>query len=164
MQQIAESLIEYATGIERQLLSKSLQETLFSSLGFVTDLTSTQIKTRLKRFLNRHTKAVFIQRFLSLYFFNCVSVHTGEFSDEAIISQVLEKDMKELDRICTKAVAGAYEHVDVLNESAAKKLIRDIEQRLTWCCHAASVGIIQQSTKPQGLRRRTQQARTVAKY
>ena len=139
IQRIAENLIEYATEIERQLLLKSLQEALFCCLGFDSDLTSTQINTRLKRFLDRRTKAAFIKRFLSLYFFNCVWFHSEEwFSDQSVTSQVFEKDMEELDRICKKAVVGAYEHVDVLNESAAQELIRNIEQRLTWCCHAAS--------------------------
>jgi len=139
LQQIGEDLVDNGTGIEHQLLSKSLQETLFSCLGFDTDLTSTQIKTRLKRFLDRHTRAVFIQRFLSLYFFNCVWFRAVEsFTGQAISSQVFEKDMEELDRICKRAVTGVYDRIEVLNESAAEELIRNIEERLAWCCHAAS--------------------------
>jgi hypothetical protein len=137
--QIAESLIEYAPGTERQLLSRSLQEALFCCLGFDTDLTSTQIKTRLKRFFRRHTPGAFIQQFLSLYFFNCVCFHTADwFSDQGVTPRVFEKDMEELDRICQKAVVGAYKHVSVLSEPAAEELIRNIEHRLMSCCHAAS--------------------------
>jgi hypothetical protein len=139
IQQIAENLIGYATGIEGQLLSKSLQEALFSCLGFATDLTSTRIKIRFKRFLDRRTKAAFIRRFLSLYFFNCIWLQTEELvSDQTVTPQVFEREMNELDRICKRAVIGAYKHIDVLNESAAEKLIRNIEERLMLCCHAAS--------------------------
>jgi hypothetical protein len=137
IQQIAENLIDYAIGIERELLLKSLQEALFCCLGFDTNLTSLQIKTRLKRFLDRHTKAAFIRRFLSLYFFNLIWLHTGEWlSDESVTSKMLEKDIDELDRICKRAVVWAYKQVDVLNESAAEELIRNIEQRLASCCNA----------------------------
>src|SRR5262249_5287646 len=76
IQTIAETLIENAAGNERQLLLKSLQEALFYSLGPRIDLTPSQVKTRLKRFLRRHNKGAFIQRFLSLYFFNLIWFHT----------------------------------------------------------------------------------------
>jgi hypothetical protein len=132
VQTIAETLIENATGNERQLLSKSLQEALFYSLGHNIDLTSTQVKTRLKRFLRRHNKGAFIQRFLSLYFFNLIWFYTEEWlSDEADTPQMCQEEITALDRICKRAVFAAYKHVDVLDESAAEQLIRNIQQRLT---------------------------------
>lgn len=139
IQQTAENLIEYATGIERQLLSKSLQEALFSCLGFNTNLTSIRIKTRLKRFFDRHPKGAFTQRFLALYFFNCIWFYTEEgFSGEPVTSEVFEEDMKELDRICKRVVLAACKHADVLHESAAENLIRNIEQRLKSFCRTPS--------------------------
>jgi hypothetical protein len=135
IQQIAENLIEHATAIERQLLSKSVQEALFYCVGFDTNLTSTQIKTRLKRFLDRHNKSAFIRRFLSLYFFNDVWFRTGElFRAQALTSPAFERNLGEVEKICQRAVALAvkpYEEVErVLDESAAEELIRNIEQRL----------------------------------
>jgi hypothetical protein len=131
MQRIAENLVEYAAGIEHQLLLKSLQEALLCCVGFDTDLTSRQIRARLKRFLDRHTKVAFLKRFLSLYFFNLVWFHTADsFRDQAVTFQRFENDMKQVEKICRRIVFGAYEHVDVLDESAAGELIRNIERRL----------------------------------
>ena len=68
IEQIAEDLTKHTTGIERQLLSKSIQETLFYSVGFRANLTASQIKTRLRQFLDRQGRACLTQRVLSLFF------------------------------------------------------------------------------------------------
>jgi hypothetical protein len=137
IEQFAENLVEPTTGIERQLLSKSVQEALFYCVGFDTDLTSTQIKGRLKRFLDSQNRFAFIQRFLSCYFFNYVWFHTGElFRAEALTTQVFEKNLEEVENICQRAIDSALEPHEqlarerALDQSAAEELIRDIEQRL----------------------------------
>ncbi len=131
--QIAEDLAGPATGIERQLLIKALEEALFCCVGFDTDLAPTQITARVKRFLNRQSKAGFIQQFLSFYFFNYVWFHTGDlFSSHALPSNPFRDEMEEISRICQTTVVSAYEDVGSppLNESAAQRLIWEIEQRL----------------------------------
>src|SRR5262249_9507643 len=51
VENIAESLIESATGIERKLLSKSLQEALFYCSGFDAELDYQRFKGRIERHL-----------------------------------------------------------------------------------------------------------------
>ena len=135
IRQIAENLIELASGIERQLLSKSLQELLFHCVKFETGLTAAQIKLRLKRFLDHERRSAFLQRFLSLYFFNHVWFHTAEsFRAAALTSQVFEEEMEGVEKICERIVASAlksHEQVErVLDRTAAEQLIHNIEERL----------------------------------
>jgi len=135
IRQIAENLIEHASGIERDLLLKSVQEVLFYSLNFETGLNGAQIKTRLKQFLDHEKRSTFIRQFLSFYFFNYVWYYTGEaFRAWALTSQVFEKEMENVEKICEKIVASAcrsHEREEaVLDRNAAKGLIHNVEQRL----------------------------------
>ena len=135
IRQIAENLIEHASGIERDLLLKSVQEVLFYSLNFETGLNGAQIKTRLKQFLDHEKRSTFIRQFLSFYFFNYVWYYTGEaFRAWALTSQVFEKEMENVEKICEKTVASAFKSHEreepVLDRNAAKELIHNVEQRL----------------------------------
>ena len=135
IRQIAENLIEHASGIERDLLLKSVQEVLFYSLNFETGLNGAQIKTRLKQFLDHEKRSTFIRQFLSFYFFNYVWYYTGEaFRAWALTSQVFEKEMENVEKICEKIVASAFRSHEreeaVLDRNAAKGLIHNVEQRL----------------------------------
>src|SRR5690242_18014182 len=60
IEQFADFLIAPGTGIERELLLKSLQEALFCSVHFATHLTAAQIVARLKRSLQSRGPAVFL--------------------------------------------------------------------------------------------------------
>lgn len=135
IQEIAKDFIDQGTRLERRLLSKSLQEALYYCVGFDPNLTLTQIKRRLKRFLDRHKKSAFVQQFLSLYFFNHVWFHTRElFRRQAMTSEVFERDMEEVEKACRRAVTSAlkpYKQLERLSDQrAAEELIRNIEQRL----------------------------------
>ena len=135
IRQIAENLIEHASGIERDLLLKSVQEVLFYSLNFETGLNGAQIKMRLKHFLDHEKRSTFIRQFLSFYFFNYVWYYTGEaFRAWALTSQVFEKEMENVEKICEKIVASAFKSHEreepVLDRNAAKELIHNVEQRL----------------------------------
>jgi hypothetical protein len=135
IQQIAENLIERSSGIERQLLSKSLQEALFYAVKFETELNATQIKMRLKRFLDHEKSSAFIQQFLRLLVFNYVWFHIGEsVRAAASSSQVFEKEMEEVEKICERAVASvlkSYQQIEhPLDRNTAKELIQSIEQRI----------------------------------
>jgi hypothetical protein len=131
IQQLAEDLIAPGIGSEGELLLKSLQEAFIYSLDFATNLNATQITARLRRCLDRQSKAAFIQQFLSLYVFNDVWSYVGEsFEARAITLPATDKEMDEVDRICQEAIVAAYEPADMLNESGAEALIRHIEQYL----------------------------------
>jgi len=135
IRQIAENLIEHASGIERDLLLKSVQEVLFYSVNFETGLNGGQIKTRLKQFLDHEKRSTFIRQFLSFYFFNYVWYHTGEsFRAWALTSQVFEKEMENVEKTCEKTVASAFKSHEreeaVLDRNAAEELIQNVEQRL----------------------------------
>jgi hypothetical protein len=135
IEQIAETLIEGTTGIERQLLSKSLQETIFQCSGFVMDLSHFELRNRVRKFLRREGPATILQRFLSSYFFNFVWFHTGEsFRARAWTPATFENDMEMVEELCRKAVAETWKSsertVRQLNASAARQLIRAIEESL----------------------------------
>ena len=135
IEQIAENLIERASGLERDLLLKSIQELLFYSVNFETGLNLEQITSRLKGFLDQEKRLAFMRQFLCFYVFNYVWFHTGEsFRAVSSTSQVFEKEMEQVEKICERVVASAlkpYEQAEsVLDRTAAEELIQKIEQRL----------------------------------
>jgi len=135
IENIAESLTQNAGGTERDLLSKSLQETLLYCVGIDTAVSYSQVKTRLTRFLDRQGAPAVIQLFLSLFFFNYVWFETGEsFRAVALSPGEFEKEMESVERICQRIVASTWEAYEVterpLDSPAAEELIRDIEKRL----------------------------------
>jgi hypothetical protein len=137
IEDIAEDLID-ATGVERKLLSKSIQETLFYCVGFHADIDYSRFKTQLIRYVDRQGESSFMQRFLSLYFFNFVWFHTGEsFRNLARTCDSFSKDMEFVERVCKKAVASKWKSFEqthrLLDSTAAKELVRNIEQHLRGC-------------------------------
>jgi hypothetical protein len=135
VENVAESLIRNAAGVERKLLSKSLQETLFYCTGFDADIDYSQFKTRVVRYLERHGATSIVLLFLSLYFFNFVWFETGEsFRAASPSSEDFEKDMERVEELCKSVVVSLWKPFELgerpLDSSAARKLIRDIEQRL----------------------------------
>jgi|SRR5579862_5166045 len=131
IEQIAENLVEPASGIERQLLLKSVQEALYYCVGFATNLTAPQITMSVKRWLAHHGQAALLQRFLSLYFFNAIWLHTAEvFRGQAITVEALERDLQQLEQVCHEAIGEAYEQIETLEAASAEQLLRAIEQRL----------------------------------
>lgn len=135
VERIADSLIAAAPQLERQLLSKSLQEALLYCTSLTVDLDYAEFKTRLRRHIDRYGRPAVLQRFLSLYFFNSVWFHTGEsFRSTALRPDLLVKDMERVERLCHKAVTASWKSFErtrrVLNVSGARELIQDIEQQL----------------------------------
>jgi len=105
IERVAESLIENVSGIDRQLLSKSLQETLIHSSGFVVDLTQNELRKRVRQFLKRESSAFMIRRFLSSYFFNFIWFQTGEsFRTRAWTTAEFENDMESIEAHYNKIV------------------------------------------------------------
>jgi hypothetical protein len=135
IERIAEGLIANACGTERGLLSKSLRETLYYSVGFDENIPENQLTTRLSRYLIRRGAPAFIRRFLSLFFFNFVLFETSEsFRGLARSLQDFERDLEDLDRVCHQTVASVWKSFErtrrPLDLSAVADLVRQIEHRL----------------------------------
>ena len=130
-----ESLIAKASGPERKLLSKSLQEALYYSVGFDTEVDSVQLKTRLSQYLNRSGTHAFIRLFLSLFFFNFVRFETGEsFRRLATSSKAFEEYLEDIDRACHQTVASVWKSFEKtkrpLDLTAATDLVSQVDRRL----------------------------------
>jgi hypothetical protein len=130
---IADSLTENASGIERDLLSKSLQETLLYCTGIDPELDYAEIKARVLRFLSTHGRPALLEQFLSLCFFNLVWFQIDDsFRTNALDS--FERDIDHVDKICQKIVASTWSSFESrdgeLGPGAAEELIRRIEDRL----------------------------------
>lgn len=131
IEQLAQAFIADATGIERQLLLKSLLETFFHCVGLDTDITADEITVRLKRFVDRRGKSAFLQQFLSLYLFNYVWLDVnGSGGAQTEVVEEFEHSMKDLERMCRRAVTVAYSPDGVMDRSSAETLIRNIQAGL----------------------------------
>jgi hypothetical protein len=135
IEQVAESLIEDVSGIDRRLLSKSLQETLIRCSGFAVDLTQNELRKRVRQFLKRESSAFTMQRFLSSYFFNFIWFQTGEsFRTRAWTTAEFENDMESVEAHCDKIVAETWKTCEQtrrpLDVAAARQLTRTLEKRL----------------------------------
>ena len=135
IERIADSLITSGSRTERRLLSKSLQETLYYSVGFDENIPENQLRTRLSRYLMRTGAPAFTRRFLSLFFFNFVQFEAGEsFRHLARNPQEFIRELEDLDRVCHQTVASVWKSFERtkrrLDSSVAAELVRQIEQRL----------------------------------
>jgi hypothetical protein len=135
IESIAESLIRGASGIERKLLSKSLQETLFYCAGIDANIDYSRFKIQFTRHLARHGAASIIQLFLSLYVFNFVWIEVSEsFRATARSTYSFEKDMEGVEAICKEAVDLVWKRFErtkrPLDLSAARELMLDIDRQL----------------------------------
>ncbi len=135
IEQVAEFFLESRGGIERKLLSKSLQEVLYYSSGFDIDIDYDEVKSRVTRFIARRGAASLVKRFLALYFFNYVWFETSEsFRAVARTPDSFEKLMAEVELKCQRAVAAAWKSFEkkarAFNRIAAAGLVQDIERIL----------------------------------
>src|SRR5215475_13587997 len=135
IERVAESLIENVSGIDRRLLSKSLQETLIHCSGFAVDLTQDELRKRVRQFLKRESSAFMLRRFLSSYFFNFIWFQTGEaFRTRAWTRAEFENAMKKVEAYCKKIVAETFKSCGRTRRppdvGAARRLIRTLEERL----------------------------------
>ena len=135
VERVAENLITKARGIDRSLLSKSLQEAIYYAIRFDPDVDYEQLNFRLSRYLRRWGIRSFIKRFLSLFSFNFIRFHTGESLRELAPTSVdLEKCLAQIDLACQRTVASAWRAFEKtkrpLDLRSAEKLVSDIEHRL----------------------------------
>ena len=129
---LAEALVAPGNGIERQLLLKSIQEALFDFVGVDTKFTAGQLATRLKRcFDGKPAALLFIQQFLSLYFFNYVWFYTCEFfRADMVTPEAFEFEVEAVSGLCEKTVLEAFERVSALDATTLAALIQEIEGQL----------------------------------
>jgi hypothetical protein len=131
IEQFALALVDdAAAGIERLLLLKSLQEALLSCVDQDTDLTAGEIIAQLAGFVVHHGKSVFLQLFLSLYFFNDVLLDGSPSSwiRTTLSLEEFQRTIEDVERMCRRAVSAAY--ADVRDRSTAETLIHNIEAEL----------------------------------
>jgi len=136
VEEIAEDLIgTKARGTERKLLSKSLQEAIYYAVRFDPDLDHDEFYARLSRYLRRFGMGTFMRRFLSLFFFNLIRIHTSE-SFRAVAKDPVEFEhyLAEIDRVCRRRVVSIWKSFEKskqpLDLRAAKKLVAHIEHSL----------------------------------
>jgi hypothetical protein len=132
---LADKMICGGTVIERQLLSKSLQEALFFTIGLKAGLSYASVVKRVRQVSQDRGAAVILQRFLSFHVFNVTWFHTSEsFRAVALTSNTFETDMKGLEKLCEKAVARTWTtghcQAQTIDPTAANKLMRTIEDWL----------------------------------
>jgi len=135
VEQIAEDLTSSASGTERKLLSKSLQEAIYYGVRFDTKIDFDEFNVRLSRYLHRWGIGTLIRRFLCLFFFNFVRFHIGESLRELSgTTAEFESYSQDLERVCQRAVGPVWLSFEKTNRSldlrAANKIMSDIEHRL----------------------------------
>jgi hypothetical protein len=128
IEQFARAFINDATGIEKVLLLKSLQEALLYGVDLDTDLTADEITSRLKEFVNSRGKAAFIEQFLSIYFFNYLWLDESRRPQIPAVEE-FEYSM-QVERMCRRAVIAALAPEDVMDRSSAQTLLLDILEGL----------------------------------
>jgi hypothetical protein len=132
---IAEYFTDDVRGTERDLLLKSLQETLYYSTGASPELTRSEFVSRLQRFLARRGTLGLLRRFLSLHFFNVVWFHTSErLRARASSSESLLKDMEQVERRVRQIVNSAWRDQKLerpLKAPLARQFISKVGQRLS---------------------------------
>lgn len=135
MEDIAEALVQEAADMERKLLSKALQETLYYQVGFDPSISYDEFKTRFTRHLDARSASALITRFLRLYFFQRVWLETGEsFRAWARSSVEFEKYIDDVEQVCDRTVASVWRSFEKTNRpldsETAAELVQKIEQRL----------------------------------
>jgi hypothetical protein len=131
---IAESLTKDESGLERDLLQKSLQETLLYSTGPASQMGTAEVEARLLRFLRVHGPAGLVRRFLSFHVFNVIWFQTADsFRGLARNQQTFIEDMENLEQMCRRVVTSVCKSQRFdggLHLSTAEQLVGKIERRL----------------------------------
>jgi hypothetical protein len=131
---IAESLTKDESGLERDLLQKSLQETLLYSAGPASQMGTADVEARLLRFLRVRGSAGLVRRFLSFHLFNVVWFQTADsFRGLARNQQTFVEDMESLEQMCRRVVTSvckSHRFDGGLHLSTAEQLVGKIERRL----------------------------------
>jgi hypothetical protein len=131
----SEGLVQTASGSERDVLSKSLQEALFFCGGSDPGNDHRLFKSRLTLCLAHQGASPILQVFLSFYFFNFAWFETSEdFRAQAWSATEFEKDIEEVEAFCQTIVEATWRRFELerrpLDQSTAHELIERMEHRL----------------------------------
>lgn len=106
--EIADTLCRGLTGIEEDIVHKSLQETLFHCIGLELDLSVTECGKNFQTFLDQRGSRGFIRLFLGLHLFNVIWIERQDaIQASARNEQVLHQLMNEIERVSRVTVNAA---------------------------------------------------------
>jgi hypothetical protein len=129
--EIASSLTKNLKGLEGDVQRKSLEETLFFTLGTRPHRVGNKLSGRLTVFLRRNGRGL-LRRFLKLHLFNVVWLKTSEsFRAVAQTQNSFLQDMESVESACQRIVDSAWRSQKIrgpLNRSTARQLINRIEE------------------------------------
>ena len=129
--EIAFNLTKNVKGLEGDVQRKSLEETLFFTLGTRPHRVGRKLSGRLTIFLRRNGRGL-LRRFLRLHLFNVVWLETSEsFRAVAQTHNSFLQDMESVEHACQRIVDSAWRSQKIrgtLNRSSAKLLINRIEE------------------------------------
>jgi hypothetical protein len=132
---IALAVTVSTSGIESELLRKSVQEVFLEIAGADADLTRSEFGEKLDSFLRRRGAAGLTRRFLSLHVFNTVWFQTGDsFRSLAWTPKAFVSDMERVERACQQVVQSSWRVLKIsgrLDGVSAGRLIEHLSNRLT---------------------------------
>ena len=106
--EIADTLCRGLTGIEEDIVQKSLQETLFHCIGLELDLSVTECGENFQTFLDQRGSRGFIRLFLGLHLFNVIWIERQDaIQASARNERVLHQLMNEIERVSQVTVNAA---------------------------------------------------------
>jgi hypothetical protein len=131
---IAENIICDATALERDLLRKSMEETLFYIVRPDPGLTRSQFQVRFNRFLRHRGLSSLLRMFLSLHLFNIVWFETAKsFRKLAATDELFLRYTRDVERTCSRFVNGCWKSHEIVLpfvDPFPEKLLQDIQERL----------------------------------
>jgi hypothetical protein len=130
---IAEKIISVAAPHERNLLRKSMEETLFYIVRPDPELTRSQFEVRLTRFLGQRGLSSLLRMFLSLHLFNIVWFHTAQsFRQLSATDELFLRYTREVEHTCRRIVTRCWKSHEIVLpfvKPFPEKLLESIEKR-----------------------------------
>jgi hypothetical protein len=130
VRKIVDHLLADVHDAERDLLRKSLLETLLSLFALEPDLQRSMFADRLSRFLELEGGDALIRHFLSIHVFNLIWFQTMDsFRGLARTQDMFMKDMQNLEAACSDAVERSWKYAVPcsLDSDCVGRLLGDIE-------------------------------------
>jgi hypothetical protein len=130
---IAENIISVASPSERDLLRKSMEETLFYIVRPDPELTRSQFQVRFTRFLRQRGLPRVLRMFLSLHLFNIVWFRTQSFRKLSATDELFVRYTRDVEHTCRRIVNEYWKSHEIVLpfvEPFPEKLLKSIEKRL----------------------------------
>jgi hypothetical protein len=131
---IALAVTVNTSGIESDLLRKSVQEVFLEIAGPDVELTHSELGEKVGNFLRRRGQAGLTRRFLCLHVFNTVWFQTGDsFRSVAWTPKAFVSDMERVERACQQVVQSSWRSLKIsgrLDGASAGRLVEHLSSRL----------------------------------